>query len=108
MKTVLDAIAEINEPLMVDVISSGATALRKYIGSAHNQHKVEFRNAVSEMGLALDKADLAIGAAGINSWERCCLGLPSLVVAIADNQLENTRNLVEAGAAVQVLSLIHI
>ena len=49
IKTVLDAIAEINEPLMVDVIWSGATALRKYIGSAHDQHKVGLRNAVSEM-----------------------------------------------------------
>lgn len=31
-------------------------------------------------------ADLAIGAGGITTWERCCLGLPSLVVSIADNQ----------------------
>lgn len=31
-------------------------------------------------------ADLAIGAGGATTWERCCLGLPSLVVSIADNQ----------------------
>ena len=31
-------------------------------------------------------ADLAIGAGGTTTWERCCLGLPSLVVSIADNQ----------------------
>lgn len=33
------------------------------------------------------RADLAIGAGGATTWERTCLGLPSLVVAIADNQL---------------------
>ncbi|HRK56288.1 MAG TPA: UDP-2,4-diacetamido-2,4,6-trideoxy-beta-L-altropyranose hydrolase [Burkholderiaceae bacterium] len=33
------------------------------------------------------KADLAIGASGTTSWERCCLGLPSLVVTLADNQI---------------------
>lgn len=31
-------------------------------------------------------ADLAIGAAGTTSWERLCLGLPSLVVTQAENQ----------------------
>ena len=31
-------------------------------------------------------ADLAVGAAGATSWERLCLGLPSLVVTLADNQ----------------------
>src|SRR5450631_3824141 len=32
------------------------------------------------------RADLAIGAAGTTTWERMCLGLPSLVVSIAKNQ----------------------
>jgi UDP-2,4-diacetamido-2,4,6-trideoxy-beta-L-altropyranose hydrolase len=32
------------------------------------------------------KADLAIGAGGVTSWERCCLGLPSLVITLAENQ----------------------
>lgn len=31
-------------------------------------------------------ADLAIGAGGTTTWERCCLGLPSLVISIAENQ----------------------
>jgi UDP-2,4-diacetamido-2,4,6-trideoxy-beta-L-altropyranose hydrolase len=31
-------------------------------------------------------ADFAIGAGGITSWERCCLGLPSLVITSAKNQ----------------------
>ncbi|WP_295407568.1 UDP-2,4-diacetamido-2,4,6-trideoxy-beta-L-altropyranose hydrolase [uncultured Thiocystis sp.] len=34
----------------------------------------------------MSEADLAIGAGGTTTWERCCLGLPSLVVSIADNQ----------------------
>jgi len=31
-------------------------------------------------------ADLAIGAGGTTTWERCCLGLPSVVVSVAENQ----------------------
>ena len=30
--------------------------------------------------------DLAIGASGTASWERCCLGLPALVVSMGENQ----------------------
>jgi UDP-2,4-diacetamido-2,4,6-trideoxy-beta-L-altropyranose hydrolase len=32
------------------------------------------------------RADLAIGAAGTTSWERLCLGLPALVVTMAEHQ----------------------
>jgi spore coat polysaccharide biosynthesis predicted glycosyltransferase SpsG len=32
------------------------------------------------------RVDLAIGAAGVTTWERCCLGLPSIVYQCADNQ----------------------
>jgi UDP-2,4-diacetamido-2,4,6-trideoxy-beta-L-altropyranose hydrolase len=31
-------------------------------------------------------ADLAIGAVGATSWERCCLGLPTLGITLAENQ----------------------
>ena len=47
----------------------------------------------------MDEADLAIGAASSASWERCALGLPALLVTLADNQVAAERLLVEAGAA---------
>lgn len=31
-------------------------------------------------------ADLAVGAGGTTTWERCCLGLPSQVISFAENQ----------------------
>ncbi|MFN6338402.1 MAG: UDP-2,4-diacetamido-2,4,6-trideoxy-beta-L-altropyranose hydrolase [Cyanobacteriota bacterium] len=43
------------------------------------------------------RADLAIGAGGATTWERACLGLPSLVVAIASNQLPFAQALDQAG-----------
>jgi RimJ/RimL family protein N-acetyltransferase len=33
------------------------------------------------------KADLAVGAGGGTTWERLCMGLPSLVLSIAENQI---------------------
>ncbi len=45
------------------------------------------------------KADLAIGAAGTTSWERCCLGLPTVIITLADNQIPLARALEAANAA---------
>ncbi len=45
------------------------------------------------------EADLAVGAGGSTSWERCCLGLPTAVISVADNQLGGIRCLDQAGAA---------
>lgn len=43
------------------------------------------------------KADLAIGACGSTSWERCCLGLPTVVVTIAENQKPIAKELHKRG-----------
>jgi spore coat polysaccharide biosynthesis predicted glycosyltransferase SpsG len=56
------------------------------------------------------KADLAIGAAGMMMWERCCVGLPSLLISIAENQVKLSEYLDLIGVACFVGSLadIHI
>ncbi len=43
-------------------------------------------------------ADLAIGGGGVSALERCVLGVPSIVMTIADNQREAALGLAEAGA----------
>jgi UDP-2,4-diacetamido-2,4,6-trideoxy-beta-L-altropyranose hydrolase len=40
---------------------------------------------VNNMASIMAKADLAIGAGGVNTWERMCLGIPSIVIGFADN-----------------------
>lgn len=45
-------------------------------------------------------ADLAIGAGGTTTWERCCLGLPSLVVSVAENQVPACEALARDGVIV--------
>ena len=41
---------------------------------------------VSNMAKLMANSDLAIGAAGATSWERCCLGLPTIMIVLAENQ----------------------
>lgn len=56
----------------------------------------------SKMGDLMLDADFAIGAAGSTSWERCCLGLPAVMVVLADNQRSIAQELHLAGAACAV------
>jgi len=41
---------------------------------------------VGNMAELMSHADLAIGAAGATTWERCCLGLPTIQIVTAENQ----------------------
>ncbi len=56
----------------------------------------------TEMAELMAAADLAIGAGGSTSWERCCLFLPTLMVSLADNQDMAVHALSRAGAAVDL------
>ena len=55
---------------------------------------------VRNMATLMCAADLAIGAAGSTSWERCCLGLPTMILVLADNQAPAARALSLSKAAI--------
>lgn len=54
---------------------------------------------VEDMAELMSVADLAIGGSGSTAWERCCLGLPTVVIVIADNQKSAAQALAHQGAA---------
>ena len=58
----------------------------KKIASAIS-YKTEVKVNVANMAELMAHADVAIGAAGATTWERCCLGLPSIQTIVADNQM---------------------
>jgi UDP-2,4-diacetamido-2,4,6-trideoxy-beta-L-altropyranose hydrolase len=60
---------------------------------------------VKDMARLMLESDLAIGGAGSTSWERCCLGLPSLVMIMAENQRHGAEALKAAGAAIVIKEL---
>ncbi len=50
------------------------------------QSNVRVHSDLPSLAPLMSRADLAIGAGGSTHWERLCLGLPCLVVTLADNQ----------------------
>lgn len=61
--------------------------------------RARLHHRVADMAGLMATADLAIGAAGVSSWERCALGLPAVAMAVADNQHACAAALAAAGAA---------
>lgn len=74
---------DIGLDVVIDPESAHAAALREQ-ATAHGP--IALHGPLPSLAPLMMKADLAIGAAGATSWERCCLGLPSLVVTLAENQ----------------------
>ncbi|MEM7689131.1 MAG: UDP-2,4-diacetamido-2,4,6-trideoxy-beta-L-altropyranose hydrolase [Pseudomonadota bacterium] len=86
-EAVLDAIDRAGFTGPVEVVSTSANP-----NLAALRTRIEAR---PETTLSLDLPDLAtffaahdvqIGAGGGASWERCCIGVPTLIVVVADNQ----------------------
>ncbi len=60
---------------------------------------------INDMAQRMANCDLAIGAAGSTSWERCCLGVPGLMAILAENQQAIAQALAECGAAYSIGSV---
>jgi UDP-2,4-diacetamido-2,4,6-trideoxy-beta-L-altropyranose hydrolase len=60
---------------------------------------------VHNMAQLMAESDLAIGAAGSTSWERCCLGVPTILLSLADNQRHVAKGLERIGAAIYARSV---
>jgi UDP-2,4-diacetamido-2,4,6-trideoxy-beta-L-altropyranose hydrolase len=83
--------------LIVDVIAGQSNPhideLRALCASVGAHLHVQVNNISAYMA----DADLAIGAAGVATWERAALGLPTLAVSVADNQSEIASQAQELG-----------
>lgn len=84
--------------LHVDVVIGIGNPHREAITNAVKQrHLTTLHVQVNNIAELMAQADLALCAGGTTTWERFCLGLPSLVVTIADNQVPFTRDLHQDG-----------
>jgi len=91
----------------LDVVLGGQAPHLYAVQKKARQHslQVEVSVDVSDMAKRMLDADLAIGAAGSTSWERCCLGLPTVMMTLADNQKTIAGNLVLQEAAFNALDV---
>ncbi len=74
-------------------------ALRRW---AATRPRITIHQGELDMAQLMSRADLSIGAPGSASWERCLLGLPTILVVLAANQRRIADALVRRGCAISL------
>lgn len=82
------------------VLGPGAPSLSSVKAQAAALPGVSVQVDVPDLSPLMAAADLAIGATGGTAWERCVLGLPTLMLVLADNQAPAAWALARAGAGI--------
>ena len=97
---VLSALAQLKlKDIAVDVVVGSANPNRDAIQVLCSQlPEVAFHCQIFNMAELILNADLGIGAGGSAIWERCYLGLPTITVVLADNQVRTTEDVADIGA----------
>lgn len=100
----LKAVDLVDKDMGVDVVLGPSAPFldRVRTAVARSSKCVQLYADGRELATLMVMADLAIGATGMMSWERCCLGLPALTTVIADNQRGGAEGLSAAGATVDL------
>mgnify|MGYP006414599869 FL=1 len=94
-----DILQEVSDDLNIVVILGGISPHNKIIKNyAKSKKNVKVVVDADNISSLMFDADLAIGAGGSTSWERCCLGLPTLLYVLAENQRKIAGNLEQLGA----------
>ena len=70
--------------------------IKEFASSMKNTICFDFVDNMAEM---MGHSDLYIGSAGTTTWERSCMGLPSIVIGVAENQIEPMEAMHQAGMA---------
>ena len=84
--------------LKVDVVLGATnTNWESVRAEAAKRTEVAVYEHLQSLAPLLAQADLAIGAVGGTTWERMCLGVPTLAAIIADNQTETASDIAEEG-----------
>lgn len=101
---VLEGVGQSGLDVGVDVVAGAGSRNMESLRAlaARMPKRAAVHEAVDDMAGLMVQADLAIGAAGSTSWERCCLGLPCLTMVTADNQEKISAELENTGAVVSL------
>lgn len=96
-RTLQVVLTTVSDAVEVDVVMPvDPTASEKIESLARDHERVTCHHDLDTLAPLMASADLSIGALGATTWERLCVGLPTVAVTTAENQKEVASALDEA------------
>jgi UDP-2,4-diacetamido-2,4,6-trideoxy-beta-L-altropyranose hydrolase len=84
------------------VVGRSSPNLKLIVEHGNSSENSQVHVDCDDVATVMAQCGFAIGAGGTSSWERCCMGLPTILAVVADNQVQIARNL-ERNGAVSIL-----
>lgn len=103
-KTVIDALGLVEKEFRCTVIVGGSNPHRASVAAAAERIDVpvDLRLDVENMASLMAEHDLAVSGGGSTCWELAFMGVPNVIIVLADNQRKIADRLEEEGTAVNL------
>jgi len=100
-KLAIEAISGIGKDYEINVVIGSANRHKNMIKAiCDNFSNINYHYQTERMAELISQADICVGAGGSTSWERGMLGLATLTIVTAENQLKTTADLDKVGATI--------
>ena len=95
----LSILSKLNLKLLkIDIVIGLANKKKKLIEEITNKiDNATLHVQIPSLCNLMKNADLYLGSGGTTTWERCCLGLPSIVISTSENQVRQNEYLFNKG-----------
>jgi UDP-2,4-diacetamido-2,4,6-trideoxy-beta-L-altropyranose hydrolase len=99
----IDALQQFQNSIKVDVVIGISNPHKKLIKETCSiLPNVTYHYQTDKISELMINADISIGGGGTTTWERCCLGLPSIVTILSDDQAKLTKTLGNEGCVINL------
>jgi len=99
---VVRALQQIGQFDVVAIIGGSNSHYNEILSAVGVNRSIRLEKNVKNMPELIANADLAVSSAGVTSWEMAFLGLPSIVLILAENQVDVAEQLASARIAISL------
>ncbi|WP_299661724.1 UDP-2,4-diacetamido-2,4,6-trideoxy-beta-L-altropyranose hydrolase [uncultured Psychromonas sp.] len=86
LKLLKAALNEPSLPFHLKIVAGRSNKSYQALVSMSVSTNISVEKFIDNFDLELKQSNYVIGASGVSNWERFCLGIPSSIVSVADNQ----------------------
>ena len=87
LRTIMDSLRDASGPIRsLDVLDPAGGLQGSADGRLHGDIQIAIHREQPDLAELMTRAQVAVGAGGVTTWERLCVGLPTVSMSVAANQ----------------------